>query len=130
VPRDLKVVCANVGPLSTKEFLSDPKFIRLADKLGERAIEKVMEQPTPEAFMCASREFADELGLLDDELRGLIRAAESAGAMGASQVMIGKAVFALARGSKAKRVSEVLSDILSSEQVMVARVSQRGAKLL
>jgi pantoate kinase len=130
VPRGLKVVCATVGPLSTKEFLGDSEFRRRACELGERAIEKVVRQPTPEGFILASREFADGLGLLDEELKSLIRAAESAGAIGVSQVMLGRAVFALARGSKVKRVSDVFSDMLSSEQVMVSQVNSKGAKLL
>lgn len=130
VSRDLKVVCATVGPLSTKKFLSDPEFRRRASELGERAIKKVLEQSTLEGFILASREFADGLGLLDEELKSLIRVAESAGAIGASQVMIGRAVFALARGSKVKRVSDVFSDMLPSEQVTISQVNSKGAKLL
>jgi pantoate kinase len=93
-------------------------------------MEMVLERPTPEGFMMASREFAEGLGLLDEELRELIQAAESAGAIGASQVMLGRAVFALARGSKAKRVRDVFSDALSPDRVMVSAVDLRGARLL
>jgi pantoate kinase len=116
--------------LSTKEFLSDTGFRRRASELGGRVIEKVLEQPTPEVFMLASREFARGLGLLDEELEGLIKKAEAAGAMGASQVMLGRAVFAFARGSKVEQVKKAFLDMLSPEQVMVSAVSLEGAKIL
>ncbi len=130
VPRDFKVVCATVGPLSTREFLSDAGFRRRASELGGRAIEKVMKQPTPEEFMLASREFADGLGLLDEELKVLIQKAEEVGAIGVSQVMLGRAVFALARGSKAERVRDAFLGVLSPRQVMVSELNLNGAKFL
>jgi pantoate kinase len=130
VPRGLKVICATVGPLSTREFLSDAGFRRRASELGGHAIEKVMKQPTPEEFMVASREFADGLGILDEELKVLIQKAEEVGAIGVSQVMIGRAVFALARGPKAERVKDAFLGVLSPEQVMVSKLNLGGAKFL
>lgn len=130
VPRDLKVVCATLGPLSTRELLSDAGFRRRASEIGGRAIEKVMKQPTPDGFMLASREFADGLGLLDEELKALIQKAEAVGAVRASQVMLGRAVFALARGLKAERIKDAFLSVLSPEQVMVSEVNFRGAKFL
>jgi pantoate kinase len=130
VPRDLKVVCATVGPLSTREFLSDTKFRRRAGELGGHAIEKVMKQPTPEEFMLASREFADGLGLLDEELKALIQKAEEVGVIGVSQVMLGRAVFALTRGLKAERIKDAFLSVLSPGQVMVSELNLSGAKFL
>ena len=130
VPRDLKVVCATVGPLSTREFLSDAGFVRRASELGGRAIKKVMKQPTLEEFMLASREFADGLGILDEELKVLIQKAGEVGVMGVSQVMLGRAVFALARGLKAERVRDAFLDVLSPRQVMVSELNLSGAKFL
>jgi pantoate kinase len=130
VPRNLKVVCATVGPLSTRKFLSDVGFRRRTGELGGLAIEKVMKQPTPEEFMLASREFADGLGLLDEELKVLIQKAEEVGVVGVSQVMLGRAVFALTRGSKAERIKDAFLCILSPRQVMVSGLNLGGAKFL
>ncbi len=129
-PRDLKVVCATLGPLPTTKLLHDVKFRRQASELGEHAIKKVMKQPTLEGFMLASREFAKGLGLLDEELRTLIQEAKVAGAIGASQVVLGRAVFALARGSKVERVKNTFSDMLAPKQVTVSALDSRGAKFL
>lgn len=130
VPRDLKVVCATLGPLSTKELLRDVKFRRHASELGERAIKEVMKQPTPGGFMLASREFAEGLGFLNKELRTLIRAAEAAGAIGASQVMLGRAVFAMVKERKLEAVRHAFSELLGPDAIMVAGVDREGARLL
>ncbi len=126
----LKVVCATLGPLSTKTLLRDAEFRRRASKLGELAIKKVMKQPTPKSFMLASREFAEGLGLLDEELRTLIQAAESAGAIGASQVMLGRAVFAMVKERKLEAVRHAFSELLRPDAIMVAGVDRKGARLL
>ena len=89
-----------------------------------------MKQPTLEEFILASREFADGLSILDEELKALIQKAEEVGAIGASQVMLGRAVFALARGPKAEHVKDEFLDVLSPGQVMVSKVDLRGARFL
>jgi len=44
--------------------------------------------------------------------------------------MLGRAVFALARGPKAERVKDAFLDVLSPEHVMLSEVNSRGAKFL
>lgn len=129
MPEDLKVVCATLAPLTTKELLRDEEFRRRSSELGGRAVEALAGQPTPERFISASRDFAEGLGLLDDELRGLIDVAEKAGAVGASQVMLGRAVFALASGEKVARVRDAFLSTLAPEQVMVSGIDLGGARL-
>ncbi len=129
VPKDLKVVCATLGPLSTKQLLRDEEFRRRAAELGGRAIDALMRESTPERFMSVSRDFAEGLGLLDGELRDLLDAAEKVGAIGASQGMLGRAVFALARGASAGRVRNAFLDVLNSKQVMISKVNLKGARL-
>jgi len=127
VAKDVKVVCATLGPITTKELLRDEEFRRRSSELGGRALEALARQPTPERFMSVSRGFAGGFGLLDRELRDLIEAAETAGAIGASQVILGRAVFALVKKDKLEAVKGVFSELLKPEKVMVAGVDQKGA---
>ncbi|MDI6884497.1 MAG: pantoate kinase [Hadesarchaea archaeon] len=130
VPKDLKVVCATLGPLSTKKLLQDEEFRRRSSELGGRAVEKLAKGPTPERFISVSREFAEGLGLLDRELGAIIKAAEAAGALGASQVMLGRAVFALVKERNLEAVKRALSDLLEPRAVFTASFSRKGATLL
>lgn len=128
VPTDLKIVCATLGPLSTKSFLLDEDFKRRAGELGGRAIKRLVEKPTLERFIIVSRDFADGLGLLDDELKALIRAAEAAGALGASQVMLGRAVFALVRERNIGGVKRALSGLLEPRAIITTNINRKGPR--
>ncbi|MGQ9788291.1 MAG: pantoate kinase [Candidatus Hadarchaeaceae archaeon] len=124
VPQGVKVICATLGPISSKKLLGEAGFRRRAGELGAIALNKVLERPNINSFITASREFAEKLGLFDDELKELARAAERAGAIGASQVMIGRAVFALARGENISRVRRTFLEMLDPESLMVANIHQ------
>jgi pantoate kinase len=122
VPNDVKVICATLGPLSTKSLLGDEKFKKRAWALGEDAIGKMLREPTISGFMSASREFAKGLGLMDDELRSIIQATEAAGAIGASQVMLGRAVFAVVQERNVEPVRRGLLEILSPKQLITSGI--------
>ena len=130
LPKDVKVVCGTFGGLPTARLLHEKEFRGHSKRLGNLALKKLLEEPTPKNFMKVSREFAEGLGLLDDELRALIDAAMTAGAIGASQVMLGKAVFALVKEEKLEQVARAFLEFLDPSAVIVAGVARMGAKLL
>jgi pantoate kinase len=129
-PSDMRVVCCTLGQLATEEVLRDEELKERSRKLGGYALKELMKDPTPENFMLVSYEFSESLGLLDDELRALVRAAIKAGAIGASQVMLGRAVFALAREKTLEEVKRAFSDISGPEAVLVTSIDGKGARLL
>ncbi len=130
LPKDVKVVCGTFGGLPTARLLHEKEFRGHSKRLGNLALKKLLEEPTPKNFMKVSREFAEGLGLLDDELRALINAAMTTGAIGASQVMLGKAVFALVKEEKLEQVARAFLEFLDPSAVIVAGVARMGAKLL
>ncbi len=129
VSKGVKVICATLGPLPTKDLLCDEGFKRRASGLGEQAIRKLARRPTLKRFMLVSREFTDGLGLLDRELRELIAAAGAAGAIGASQVMLGRAVFAQVEPAKLKAVRNAFLELLEPGEVLVTGIDGLGARL-
>jgi len=130
VPDEVGVVCGTLGPLSTRELLKDRGLLERSGKFGSLALKALVNNPTPQEFMRVSREFAEGLGLLDDELRALIEAAEAAGAIGASQVMLGRAVFALVDEGKLEAVKRTLSDLLEPRAVFTTSINRSGATRL
>ncbi|HID61071.1 MAG TPA: kinase [Hadesarchaea archaeon] len=126
VSQDFRVICATLSPLFTKKFLHDSGFRRRASKLGGLALENVVKRPTIEGFMLASREFAEGLGLLDGKLRTLIQTAEEAGAVGASQIMIGRAIFAFVSTNKLEAVRHAFSEILEPSSIFVTNINRKG----
>lgn len=130
VPLGVKVICATLGPIPTEKFLRDDEFKKRAGELGGVALNEILKQPDIRRFVSVSLDFAEKLGLLDDELRELIKVAEKAGAIGASQSMLGRSVFAFASGEKANRVRKAFLEVLEPASVMVTEVYNKRAYAL
>ena len=126
VPGDLRIVCATLGTMSTKEVLANRAAMRRVGLAGRRAFERVESRPTLKEFLAASKGFMEESGLADDEIVEVVEIAERAGAMGASQAMLGRSVFALCRGTLAGRVRDEIRRRRPDSHLMIAGVRGRG----
>lgn len=128
--QDIKIVCATLGPLSTKELLEDAELRDRSRKFGGLALKNLLKRPTPKDFMKVSYEFSEALGLLDDEIRALIEAAKSAGAIGASMVMLGRAVFALVKAPELEQVKQAFSELVDLDAIFTPDFDNTGARLV
>ncbi|MFB6164076.1 MAG: pantoate kinase [Haloarculaceae archaeon] len=116
IPARSRVEYHAIGELSTETVLADA-----GDRLtqaGRRALSRVVEEPTLDSFMRASRQFAREADLLTDPVHEEITAVAEAGG-DASMAMLGNTVFALGTG---------LSD--AGYDPAVARIDHTGAALV
>ncbi|MDI6819816.1 MAG: hypothetical protein QMC89_02785 [Candidatus Hodarchaeaceae archaeon] len=129
-PKNIKVICGTLGQLSTRELLHDDVLRKRSKEFGGLALRKLVEKPTLQNFMSVSREFAEALGLLDDELHALLKTVLSADVMGASMVMLGRAVFALVKGEKLERARRAFLEFLEPSAVMSANLDFSGARLV
>ena len=130
LPKDVKVVCGTFTGLPTAKLLREEEFRERSKRLGGIAMKKLLEKPTLQNFMTVSYEFAKGLELLDDELRALIEVVSKAGAIGVSQVMLGKAAFALVKEKKLEQVTRTFLEFLEPKAVIVAGMNRTGARLL
>jgi len=130
IEQDMKIVCATLAPLSTKEILEDAELRNLSKKFGGLALNNLLKRSTPQDFMKVSYEFSEALGLLDDELYALIDAAKSAGAIDASMVMLGKAVFALVKASELEQVKHAFSELVDPNAILTTDFDLTGARLV
>jgi pantoate kinase len=128
--QDMKIVCATLAPLSTEELLEDAELRNISRKFGGLALKNLLKHPTPQNFMKVSHDFSEALGLLDDELRALIDAAKSAGAIGASMVMLGKAVFALVKAPELEHVKRAFSELVDPNAILTTDFDLTGARLV
>ena len=84
-----------VGGLSTDDVL-DGDTDRL-DEAGKKALSDVVQEPTVDRFMRASRAFSRESGLLTDAVREVVTDVTESGGR-AAMAMLGETVFALGTG--------------------------------
>lgn len=98
IPATGRVEYVSFGDRSTGAVLSgDTDAISAA---GDRALARLLDDPTVETFVAASREFAADAGLTTDRIDSVVADVRAAGGT-ASMAMLGETVFALGEGLSA-----------------------------
>jgi len=114
----------------TKEVLASPEKRRRVNQWGRKTVDAILAEPSLENFLRASKEFAVKTGLATERVMRLIASAESAGAIGAAQNMVGEAVHALTTSENVEKVTQVFKKMLPNERVLSGKVDLQGVRLL
>ena len=130
ISADHVVVAGIFSPIPTKEVLSSPEKRRQVNKYGRKTLECILSEPSLENFLACCLSFAEEAGFMTPRLRGLVKLAEKAGAIGAAQNMVGEAIHALTTLENVENVVHAFKRVLPREKIIVARVDVQGARLV
>ena len=130
ISADHVVVAGIFSPIPTKEVLSSPEKRRQVNKFGRKTLECILSEPSLENFLACCLSFAEEAGFMTPRLRGLVKLAEKAGAIGAAQNMVGEAIHALTMLENVENVVHAFKRVLPREKIIVARVDVQGARLV
>jgi pantoate kinase len=130
VSQRLKVVSACFGPISTKKALRSKDLRRKVNALGRETFRSIVTDLRPENFMRASKKFAYGLGLMSPQTAQLIELMEAAGAIGATQNMLGQAVHAIADEDVARRILLAVKRRFPKAQAFLSSLDFAGARLL
>jgi len=95
IPARRRVEHITLGDLSTAETLDEGTDT--LSEAGRQALSTVVEEPTVDSFMQASRRFSRESGLLTERVREVIAEVNETGGQ-AAMAMLGETVFALGTG--------------------------------
>ena len=127
---DHRIVAGYYRPISTKRVLSSSETRKIVNRYGKETVDKILANPSLENFMVASKDFACNAGFTTPLTEKLVDLAEKAGAIGASQNMIGEAVHALATVDTAERIAEAFEKVLPSRNILKSRIAIQGVRLL
>jgi pantoate kinase len=116
--------------IPNKTMLSSPEKKQAINRWGKKTLEAILADPSLENFLASCWEFSERVGLATEKVRQLVKLAKKAGAVGATQNMIGEAVHALVLQENAKQVAEAFKQVLPNEQVIVSKVDFQGARLV
>jgi len=130
VSQRLKVISACLGPISTKKALRSKDLRRKVNALGRETFRSIVTDLRPENFMRASKKFAYGLGLMSPQTAQLIELMETAGAIGATQNMLGQAVHAIADEDVARRILLAVKRRFPKAQAFLSSLDFAGARLL
>jgi pantoate kinase len=117
-------------PWLTKEVLASTEKRKRVNEWGRKTVDAILAEPSLENFLRASKKFAVKTGLATNRVKRLMASAESAGAIGAAQNMVGEAVHALTTPENMESVLQVFHKVLPKEKVLLGKVDLQGVRLL
>jgi pantoate kinase len=127
---DYVVVAGFYNTKISKTLLSSPERKVEINRYGKQALEQILKEPRLENFLSSCWMFAQKAGFASDGVRELVRLAVKAGAVGATQNMIGEAVHAVVLKENAVSVVEAFKQVLPEKQVLTCKVDFQGARLI
>jgi pantoate kinase len=127
---DYVVVAGVFGPTPTKEILSSPLKRQQVNQSGRKTLNAILADPSLENFLSCSWQFAQEAGFATPRVKQLVDSAVKAGAVGATQNMVGEAVHAVAWKEDADVVAEAFKQALPPDRVLVSKLDFQGAQLV
>ncbi len=127
---DLRVVCSSVGPISTKDMLSDPEVTARINKLGGRFVRKLSSDASAENFMRLSRKFVEQTHLLTESVQDGLYMLDSNGFHNASMALFGETVFALVNKYESNHVISILKKWNNRGKTFSSSIDTVGARLL
>jgi pantoate kinase len=130
ISTDHVVVAGVFGPTLTKQVLSSYEKRHQVNKHGRKTLEDILSEPSLGNFLACCLSFAEKTGFLTPRLRGLVKLAEKAGAIGAAQNMVGEAIHAVTTSENVENVVDAFKQALPKEKIIVARVDTQGARLV
>jgi pantoate kinase len=126
---DYIIIAGTFRPYPTKEVLSSQEKREEINAWGQKTLQKILEEPSPKNFMASCKQFAIETGFATERVKKLIELCENAGAVGATQNMLGEAVHALVKVNKIERVHDAFRKLLPENQITLSDIDFQGARL-
>lgn len=130
VPPNLKIVAGSFEPIEKGSIILSPKWKQIVNKLGQETMKRILCNPSLHSFLDACKDFAFNLGLMSDRVKQLIAEAEGAGAIGATQNMIGEAVHAVTTVEDSGAVYDAFKQHLPRSKIIVSDIDFQGGRII
>jgi len=130
LPPNLKIVAGSFQPIEKRSILMVPEKRSLINQLGRETLTQILASPTLVNFLKCCKDFTLRAGLASIRVKSLILAAEAAGAIGATQNMIGEAVHAVTTPANLNRVYDAFRNCLPKKNIIISDIDFQGARLL
>jgi pantoate kinase len=127
---DYVIVAGFYDSKISKTVLSSPERKKRINRYGKKTLQGILAEPTLENFLASCWDFAQKAGFATENVRRLVYLAEKAGAVGATQNMIGEAVHAVVLEENASSVAEAFKEVLPNEKILTAEIDFQGARLV
>ena len=123
-----KIISIHFGKIPTKNILTNNEIKLKINKWGNITLNAILREPNIENFLNSSKKFADKIGLMTKNVSRAIKLMESAGAIGATQNMIGESVHSVVDEKSTEKVIKALKKI--GKNIIVTNIDIKGARLI
>ena len=123
--KDYKVVALCIAPLSTKLFLGD--HVSLANRLGEKMLERLKVSRDIDEFLSMSYQFADNLGLTQRKCKEPLKSLKSHG-IEAGVALFGETIFTIVPLDRENYAKQCLKSF--EGHLIVCNIDNTGARVL
>ncbi len=113
-----------------KKVPSSPERKLQINRYAKKTLKQILAEPTLENFLASCWTFAQEAGFATEKVRQLVHLAKEAGAVGATQNMIGEAVHAVVLEENALSVAEAFKQVLPNQKILTAKIDFQGARMV
>ncbi|MEM0348883.1 MAG: hypothetical protein QXE96_02015 [Candidatus Caldarchaeum sp.] len=127
LPPKTKLIAVAAKKTETPDAISSVERLRQLETIGDRYMDKILRNPTPENFLKQARAFAYEAGFVDDTVHQLFNTFDKLPTIGYAQNMVGKAVHAIVYEEDVEKIVETLKKTFPNYPVYVGVA---GASLL
>lgn len=124
VPSAIRIVTASLAPLRLGGVLSSPRKVANVNRFGDEALRRVLAEPTLDRMAKEGEVFTRRIGIGNASVASLIRTAKKAGAVYASQNMVGEAMHAIVPPNRAAAVAEALDSSSPNARVDVLELGR------
>ena len=129
-PEDHLLICAYLGPISTREALARSDLASKVNPAARKAMDNIRRRPELRTFLDEARHFSETVGFQSPIVSRLIETVNSAGAVGVAQNMLGEAVHGVVPRNKADRALVKLRKAFPSAKTFVRNLDTRGVHLV
>jgi pantoate kinase len=130
VSPDYVIVAGFYDSRIPKTVLSSPERKAQINRYGKKALQQILAEPSLENFLASCWDFAQKAGFATENVRRLVQLAAKAGAVGATQNMIGEAVHAVVLEENAASVAEAFKQLLPNEKILTSKIDFQGVRLV
>ena len=129
-PRAHSIICAYIGPLSTRDTLAMAGIAARVNGPARRAMKAIRARPELVNFLMQARKFSEESGFQTAEVKHVMDIMVQNGASGAAQNMIGQAVHGVADDRIVSRIIRRLRNDRPSSLIFVTKLDDKGVSLV
>jgi pantoate kinase len=120
IPSESRIVSIVAGPIKTSTTLADIQSLKHVEKIGDKYIQHILEEPTAESFLSNAQRFAIETGFADKTVLEIFEAMKYMPVIGYAQNMLGRAVHALAYEEDVTYIVDSLRMRFPSYEIIVS----------